>query len=212
MTKTIDVVEKSTMDKIYEKADILRMIKEVRAITGWSRDECMRQAGVKLQAGKDWYRKDRDHQPTHADIVRIVNIWEKKLNKLSTPLVSARNKLNSAILLWLQDADEDSVRQLAFTAYDMIQSEIPAREAKEDTKGETSIITGESLIFGSIIGLQLLGEALTSNESSFYRWYLIQNSKLLAKNDREVLMQLLPANSNGNIGSLKKADFFGTAR
>lgn len=139
-------------------------------------------------------------------------------NESSAPkreMQSARAQLDTAISLWANDGDEHSVRGLAKNSYDDIQKILQERNSntkrniREDYHDDNPL-SAELLIFGSIVGLQLLGEKLSDNEISFYRWYLVQGSKLLSKDGRAMLMELSPVSNISDIKNLSKADFFFT--
>lgn len=124
-------------------------------------------------------------------------LFDNEKSQDYSELKIAREQINSAIELWLQDSADSVINALAISAYKIVQ-QINAKRVGNNV--QTAIINKklgfEQLIFGSIVGLLLYGESLASNERIFYRWYHVQNPKLFPENDRAMFMQFTPIGEN----------------
>lgn len=197
MTNALDMVDKATMEnKPYTRSEMLQMIKEIRSLTGWSRDQVGVESGLGKQKLKDWNRRGK--KIDFLDGRKIVSLHQKVSQSKTR---DARSELNSAIRLWRTESRLPAIRTLLVSAYKEIFHE-------ENIPEDISQAPVEALMLSLIMELQLKGEVLNSQEASFVFWLCWSNPAISENNARISISQLINIENAPNIGEGDKLKFF----
>lgn len=203
MTSATEMVDKTTMEiKTYSKDEVMAMVAEIMAATGWSRAKIVRELDISEHVVKDWYRKDRDNQVDYLHSVKVAELYKKvAIKKPFNDLYAARAHIDDAIRLWFESNDNNpSVHTLAEKGY---KGFFP----QEDEVNLATAIT-ERLIILCLAELQLKHIPLTREEMAFTLWFAANDSLVTRGNAKELFSRFIEEKDKIKAGKPDKAAFF----